>query len=210
MPILHGWFWAPEKPCRTATELVNTYYQSVGRNGIWLLNLSPDSTGLIPENQLTNLRLSTQVINNTFARNLAADSSVTADSSNPQNSPSLVLDDNLDTWWEAAQGQTSAEITLELSTAVEFDVISLREAVDHRSQRIESFDIDVWDGSEWTTADTTEEGTTVGFKRLIRLRSPVKSNQVRIRIKNSRLEPTLAEVGLYKQAELIELPVISR
>ena len=85
-------------------------------------------------------------------------------------------------------------------------MVSLQEAVDHRGQRIESFSIDVWDGSQWKTVD---HQTTVGFKRLLRLRSPATTDQVRIRITGSRAEPTLSEIGLFKQAELIQPPVIS-
>jgi alpha-L-fucosidase len=40
---------------------------------------------------------------------------------------------------------------------------------------------------------------TVGHRRLIRLKSAVTTDQVRIRIIGSRLEPTLAELGLFKQ-----------
>jgi alpha-L-fucosidase len=85
-------------------------------------------------------------------------------------------------------------------------VVSLQEAVDHRSQRIESFEINTWDGSSWVTAD---KQTTVGHKRLLRLRTPVTTSQVQIRITGSRLEPTLCEVGLFKQAVLAAAPLIS-
>jgi alpha-L-fucosidase len=37
----------------------------------------------------------------------------------------------------------------------------------------------------------------------------VTTNQVRIRITGSRLEPTLAEVGLFKQAKQLQAPIIS-
>ncbi len=97
-------------------------------------------------------------------------------------------------------------LTLTLPADITFDVVSLQEAVDHRSQRIESFAIDTWNGSDWATADTQ---TTVGHKRLLRLRAPVTTSQVRIRINGSRLEPTLAEVGLYKQAVAVPPPAIS-
>jgi len=93
----------------------------------------------------------------------------------------------------------------ELPKAVTFDVVSLQEAVDHRGQRIESFSVDVWDGFKWKTMD---EQTTVGHNDS-RWNSPVTSDQVRIRITGSRLEPTLAEVGLFKQAEFVQAPVIS-
>ena len=54
-----------------------------------------------------------------------------------------------------------------------------------------------------------DEQTTVGHKRLLRWSTPVTTDQVRIRITGSRLEPTLAEVGLFKQAEFIQAPIIS-
>jgi alpha-L-fucosidase len=205
-PILYGWFWAPKKRVRTASDLIDIYYQSVGRNGNWLLNLSPDTRGLIPDNQLASLHLVTEAIDKTFAKNLALGARLIADTSNPAHRSSFALDGNLDTWWEAAPGKTTATLTLKLPRAVTFDVISLQEAVDHRSQRIESFAIDVWDGSKWNTMD---EQTTVGHKRLLRWNAPVTSDQVRIRITGSRLEPTLAEVGLFKQAELVQPPSVS-
>jgi len=205
-PILYGWFWHPKKYVRTAAELIDIYYTSVGRNGNMLLNLSPDKRGLIPDNQLAHLRLMAQVVNETFAKNLALGGKLTADNSNRASDPALALDGNLDTWWEAAPGQTSATLTLTLPTAVTFDAVSLQEAVDHRGQRVESFCIDVWDGVRWNQMD---EQTTVGHKRLMRWDSPVTTKLVRIRIMGSRLEPTLAEVGLFKQAEYIQAPVIS-
>jgi alpha-L-fucosidase len=116
-PILHGWFWAPNKSVRTAAELIDIYYQSVGRNSNMLMNLSPDSRGLIPDNQLANLHLMSQVIKQTFARNLAAGATLTADNSNPTHRPSLALDSNLDTWWEAAPGHSTATLTLKLPAA---------------------------------------------------------------------------------------------
>jgi alpha-L-fucosidase len=190
IPILYGWFWASRKGVRTAADLVNSYYQSVGRNGNWLLNLSPDTRGRIPDDQLASLRGMAQVIQETFARNLADGGTLTADSSAPGHVPALALDGHLDTWWEAASGQTAVTLTLTLPRPVTFDVVSLQEAVDHRGQRIESFDVDVWGDGQWRSVD---QQTT---------------DRVRLRITASRLEPTLAEVGLYKQAPLVSPPVL--
>jgi alpha-L-fucosidase len=205
-PILYGWFWHPRKYVRTAADLIEIYYTSVGRNGNMLLNLSPDTRGLIPDNQLAHLRLMARVVDETFAHNLASGGKLTADNSNKAHDSQLTLDGNLDTWWEAAPGQTQATLTLKLPNAITFDVISLQEAVDHRGQRIESFSVDAWDGVQWKQID---EQTTVGHKRLLHWKTPVNSDQVRIRITGSRLEPTLAEVGLFKQADYIPAPSIS-
>jgi alpha-L-fucosidase len=205
VPILHGWFWAADKSSRTAAELVDIYYQSVGRNSNWLLNLSPDNRGLIPDLQVANVRLMNQVLNETFARNLADGGVLTADSSQRVHPPSAALDGNLDTWWEAAPGHSTATVTLKLPRPASFDVISLQEAVDHRGQRIESFAVDVKDGGQWKQV---AEQTTVGHKRLLRLSSLITTDGVRIRINGSRTEPTLAEIGLFKQAKLLQAPLI--
>ncbi len=102
-------------------------------------------------------------------------------------------------------------MTLTLPKPVTFDVVSLQEAVDHRGQRIESFAIETWNGSAWTAPEhiASDELTTVGHRRLIRLKSPVTTDQVRIRITGSRLEPTLAEMGLFKQSVKTLPPTIS-
>ena len=66
--------------------------------------------------------------------------------------------------------------------------------------------METWNGSDWATAVNL---TTIGYKRIQRLPSPVTTSQVRIRITGSRLEPTLAEVGLFKQAVAVAAPTIS-
>lgn len=204
--ILEGWFWAPEKRVKSASELIDFYFTSIGRNGNMLLNLPPDTRGLIPDDQLASLNQMAQVINDTFAHNLAEGATVVSDSSDSENTPALALDGDLDTWWEAASGTSSATLTLSLQGKKTFDVLSLQEAIDHRGQRIEDFCVDVWADGDWKTVDTQ---TTVGHKRLLRLESPVTTDKVRIRIKNSRLEPTFAEIGLFKQAMPVPPPAIS-
>jgi alpha-L-fucosidase len=211
--ILGGnqWFWARNKQPRTVTQLVDIYYTSVGRNGNLLLNLSPDKRGLVPDNQLEALSRTAEIIQETFATDLAAGGQVTAADFNATNGPALALDGHLDTWWEAAPGKTNGTVTLALPKKTAFDVVSLQEAVDHRGQRIESFVIETGDGAAWVAAEkiSSDDLTTVGHRRLIRLKSPVNSDQVRIRITGARLEPTLAEIGLYKQSVTTLPPSIS-
>ncbi|HEY9154414.1 MAG TPA: alpha-L-fucosidase [Opitutaceae bacterium] len=208
-PILYGWFWSADKPTKSAADLVDYFYTSVGRNGVMLLNLSPDTRGLIPDNQLTSLAQMSDVVNQTFAADLADGAQLVADTSAPLHSASSAHDHNLDTWWEAAQGQAQATITVSLPAPRSFDVVSLQEAVDQRSQRIESFEIDIWKDGYWIPAQVSEQQTTVGRKRLLRLVNAVQTDQLRVKIFSSRLEPTLSEIGLFKQA-LPEAPVISR
>jgi alpha-L-fucosidase len=208
----HGaWFWAPQKHPRSLSELSDIYFRSIGRNGNLILNLSPDTRGLIPDDQLEALAKTALVVKDTFANDLAAGGKLTADSSSGAHDASLALDGNLDTWWEAAPGQTNGTVTITLPKAVTFDIVSLQEAVDHRGQRIESFVIETWNGSAWVNAEKiqSDELTTVGHHRLIRLKSPVTTDEVRIRITGARLEPTLAEIGLFKRSLYGQSPAIS-
>jgi alpha-L-fucosidase len=205
------WFWAPRKKPRSVSQLVDIYFSSIGRNGNLILNLSPDTRGLIPDDQVLALSRVANLVNDTFATNLATGGKLAADTTDPVHNPPQALDGNLDTWWEAAPGYTNGAVTLTTPRPVTFDVVSLQEAVDHRGQRIESFAIDVWDGAAWTMPEhvASDTLTTVGHRRLIRLKGPVTTTQVRIRITGSRLEPTLAEIGLFKQSAAIFPPTIS-
>ena len=47
----HYWFWSPRKQekRKTVDQLMECYYRSVGYGGVFLLNATPDTTGLIPE-----------------------------------------------------------------------------------------------------------------------------------------------------------------
>jgi alpha-L-fucosidase len=205
------WFWAHDKRPRPVPQLVDIFYSSIGRNGNLILNLSPDRRGLVPDDQVEALGQLGEIVRDTFAVNLARGARVAADQSAPQHGAAAVLDGSLDTWWEAAPGHTGGTLTLTLPRRAAFDVVSLQEAVDHRGQRIESFAIETWNGTAWTAPERHPEDvtTTVGHRRLIRLRAPVTTDRVRVRITGARLAPTLAEVGLYKQSIDLLPPAIA-
>ena len=203
--ILSGWFWKSTNSVKDASTLLGIYYTSVGRNANLLLNLSPDTTGQIPSNQLTSLRSFGQIIRNTFAINLASNAVVTAPADS-LSSGALLRDGDLDTFWEAAASSSTAELTLDLPSERTFNVISLQEPLAQRGQRVEGFSVDTWSGSAWVNQGT---GTTIGHKRLIKFASAVTTSRVRIRITACRLNPSLAEVGLYKEAVAIAAPTIS-
>jgi len=205
VPILNGWFWSSSKTAKSASTLLGIYYTSVGRNATMLLNLSPDTRGLIPDSQLAALRSLGQIVRNTFAINLAAGATITAPTDSLLPAANL-QDGNPDTFWEAAASNGTADLVFDLPVARTIDLVSLQEPIASRGQRIEGFAIDTWDGSAWTTQAT---GTTVGYKRLMKFTSAVTTNRVRIRITNCRLNPSLAEVTFNKEAVTIAAPTIS-
>ncbi len=208
VPILHGWFWAERNAVRPVSELIDIYYRSVGRNSNLLLNLSPDRRGLIPENQLAPLRAMSQVIRQTFASDLAGGSTAAASTAHPAHPPGNAIDGNLDTWWEPEAGAAEPAIALTLPGEVEFDVVSLQEAIASRGQRVEAFAVDARSaGGGWREV---ARSTTIGHKRLLRLAEPQRASQLRVRFLESRLEPSLANLTLHRQAERVAEPAVVR
>ena len=73
-----------------------------------------------------------------------------------------------------------------------FNVLALQENI-RLGQRVEKFVFEYWDNGTWKK---TTEGTTIGYKRLLEFPT-ITTSKVRLRIESARLQPALAEIGLY-------------
>jgi alpha-L-fucosidase len=193
--IRPGWFYHPaeDDKVKTPQKLFDIYLNSVGRNGVLLLNIPPDKRGLIHENDEKNMKEWKRLIYATFTRNLASEARIT--SSNGKNNKAL-LDGRYKTHFTTAGSDTITTIELQLKAPVTFDLLQLQENITI-GQRIESFSLEYMDGDQWKEI---ARGTTVGYKRILQF-PPVTTGRVRIKILSSRLNPTLSELGLYKLAE---------
>nr|GFB42719.1 alpha-L-fucosidase 1 [Tanacetum cinerariifolium] len=77
--IRPGWFWHPSERPKSATELLELYYNSVGRNCLLLLNVPPNSSGLISEEDVKVLKEFSNLKNSIFEYNLAEKDAVNKD-----------------------------------------------------------------------------------------------------------------------------------
>ncbi len=70
----HNWFWsaANEKKRRSLDELLDIYYKSVGYGGVLLLNSTPDTTGLIPSEDMILYKELGNIIGRRFDKPLAS------------------------------------------------------------------------------------------------------------------------------------------
>ena len=193
--IRPGWFYHSKEDdkVKTPEKLLDIYYSSVGRNGVLLLNLPPDKRGLLHEVDVANLKEWRRLISATFKTNLLQGSKI--ESANGKWSKAL-LDDKYNTYWTTNGSDTTATITFSLKSPQTFDVLLLQENITV-GQRIENFVLEYKEGGAWKKIT---EGTTVGYKRLLRF-DPVTAREVRLRILSSRLNPTLAAIGVYKRAD---------
>ncbi len=195
--IRPGWFYhaAEDMKVKTLDHLLEIYYTSVGGNAQLLLNIPPDKRGRIPENDARRLKELGDALKATFAVNLAAGARAAADPPGRDGGAfgaALTLDGDPATCWRPADGLTGAAIVYDLDGPRTFNVAVVQENI-RVGQRVESCALDAWDGAEWKEIAT---GTTIGWKRLLRFPTWTAS-KVRFRILGSRLEPTVAEFGLY-------------
>lgn len=190
---------------RSLHELLDLYYRTVGGNTQLLLNVPPDKRGLIHETDAHLLREMGKILRQTFDTNLADGATVVASNTRGKSVPQNMLDGNTKTFWTTDEGVSEATIEFELTEPKTFNVIMLQEHI-RSGQRIETFAVEVKEGDVWKTV---ADGTTVGYKRLLRC-DDVTAQHVRVSITGSRLSPTLANFGLFYAPKVLAVPEVGR
>ncbi len=168
--IRPGWFYHPEQDhqVKTLTELVDIYYQSVGMNSVLLLNIPPDTRGQLHEIDVERLKQFGTYINETFKKN------------------QLINDEAV---WRAKSGDSKEYI---LQEDEPINTVMLQEDI-RKGQRVESFKIEGFMNDEWIKL---AEGTTIGYKRLLRF-PDASPSQLRITISETRETANIQRVGAY-------------
>lgn len=194
--IRPGWFWHKSESPKKLSQLLEIYYNSVGRNCLLLLNVPPNKTGLISDNDVQRLKEFKSAIDTIFSSNLAEKSLVKVSSQRggpdsdfgPQN---LLDTDHLWTYWAPSEDHNDHWIELTArEKQLKFNVIRVQEAIG-LGQRIKRHKIYV-DGK------LVASGSTVGYKKLHRLeKGVIEGYSVKIRIMKSRGIPLVSSVGLH-------------
>lgn len=194
--IRPGWFWhaAENDKVKSPGQLMDLYFRSVGYGANFLLNVPPDTRGRIHEKDAASLTEFGRRIRTTFAVNLAAGAGASASNERPGFPAENLLDSKRGTYWATEDGVQTPSVELDLGKEVEFDVIRLREFI-ALGQRIEAFAVDAWQSGKWSEV---AKGTSIGNCRLVRLKVPVRSSRVRLRIAKSPVCVALSEFGLFR------------
>ena len=121
--IRPGWFWHERENARvkTAAELIDLYYKSVGRGATLLLNVPPNRNGLLSAEDVRSLQAFGGYRRATFDKNLAAGAKVE---------------------------RKPAGNVYTLAREERFSVIRVAEDI-RFGQRIDAFAIDAWKDGDW-------------------------------------------------------------
>ena len=193
--IRPGWFWhaAEDDKVRTAQDLVELYFTSVGRNSGLLLNVPPTAEGLLHETDVRRLTEFGQRIRATFADDLAAGSRARASGiADRMHGADRVTDGDPDSFWSPGKRNPRSWVELELARSVVFDVACLQEAIEH-GQCVERYRLEAWAGGGW---QVLSRGATIGHKKLDRFPA-VTTSRVRLTLESALDPPRISALRLY-------------
>ncbi len=193
--IRPGWFYHlnEDELVKSPYKLADIYYNSVGLNGVLLLNVPPDKRGLINDNDIKSLQGFRYLLDVTFKENFAKNAKTIVSNETLGNEAKYLFDDDVQTFWTTDKNVNKAAIEIQMTKGRTFNCIMLQENI-LEGQRIEKFHFDYWDGQLWRTFT---KGTTIGYKRLLRF-PDVYTDRIKIIIDQSRTNPTLSSLGIYK------------
>lgn len=208
--IRPGWYYHPGEnhQVKSLTRLVDTYYESVGRNGNFLLNLPVDDRGLIHENDERQLMRLRKQIDTDFAIELASSSKVSA-SNVRGNSAAFevqnVIDGKNETYWATDDGIISATLTVDFAMPTEINRVLIQEYI-ALGQRVKQFSIAAKVEGEWVPI---ENQTTIGHKRILRFNT-VEATALRLNIEDAKGPPLISNLEIYRAPNLLVQPIIER
>jgi alpha-L-fucosidase len=177
---------------KTLEELLQIYYGSVGGNSTFLLNIPPNREGLLHEKDVTVLKELGKQLRERFSRNLVPQAELSIDYSEEGHTIEQIREDNDTGYYIAPEGCTEVTVTVLFGQKETVNTLVIKENI-KLSQRIECFEIWAGNGGKLEKA---AEGTVVGYQRIVLLNS-VECDRLVVKIKDSRVCPTISFLGVY-------------
>lgn len=175
--IRPGWFYHTDQDnqMKSLAHLADIYFQSVGYNSVLLLNIPPDKNGLIHETDARRLEELATYLRHTFDDNYLKKGNAR---------------------WMARSGDFK-EFQVKKNALV--NTLLIQEDI-AKGQRIERFLLEGCVEGNW---QKLAEGTTVGYKRLVRF-AACQPDSIRLTVLSARDEARVLRMGLYYARQLME------
>lgn len=198
-----GWYYhaSEDHKLKSLSRLTDIYYESVGRNSLLLLNLTPNQEGLIPAEDSLRLVEWHRQVSSELGHGLLHTQMKVAGG----NAPALrnLLDDDRETFWLAETLNPVLEV--DFGEELVFNRLLLQEHIED-GQRVKQFSVEYYNQGSWHPLDRQ---TTIGYKRILRF-PEVKASRLRLRITDARAVPCLSGVQVFYAETLLDAPVITR
>jgi len=212
VPLRPGWFYhaSQDQQVRSPYQLLDLYYQSVGRGADLDLGLAPNRQGQLDDHDVTSLKEFGLLLQQIFSINLAAGATFTASNVRGGNSaqygPSQLVDNDRYSYWATDDSVTTPQLIIDLGKPTTFNVIRLRENI-KLGQRISAFTLEAEEEGKWQQVGS---GTSIGANRLIRLQQNVTATRLRLSITDAPVCIALSDFGLFREPAHLVAPAILR
>jgi len=179
----HDWKYYLLRKKRTAKQLAEIYFNTVGGNATLLLNVPPNRKGVISRREQRTLRRFKKRIDAPFGARIDADCAVL----DPQGTSAPLP--------EGPFPDGAGALQLRFRAAEPVSALVLREETAF-SQRVEAFSVWALCGADqvWKAA----QGTTIGRKKIVRFDRPVRCDGLVITFDRARGNPAIAQCEAWK------------
>ena len=196
--IRPGWFWRESENSRVKSlqHLLKIYYESVGRNSLLLLNVPPDTRGLIHEVDSARLMEFRAALDEIFGVDLAAGAEIEAENVRGgarRFSAQNLLHHDYDRYWAVDDDVTKVSLVVTLPEQRTFNRVQLQEYIP-LGQRVSAFSIEALDEDGIWQPIARE--TTIGYKRIVHVPTTT-TTAVRVNIEESEACPVLNGFALF-------------
>jgi alpha-L-fucosidase len=193
--IRPGWFWheSENAQVKTPEQLIDLYFESVGRGASLLLNIPPNRMGQLQDSDAKSLAAFRHRLDTMFAVELARAAKLKASNARPGSGVGNLVDDNPDSYWATDDAVRSPEVMVDFGKPQQVSIVRLREAI-ALGQRVRAFGVDAWTDGSWKQI---ADGTSIGSCRLLRLPKPIQTSKLRLRIVESDACVALSEFSVF-------------
>ena len=208
--IRPGWYYhkSEDHQVKTLPQLLDIYYNSIGRNASLLINFPVDTRGLIHEKDAEQVLKLAEAVKTDFATNLIEGKKVSASNTRGNTKKyqaKNVADNNSESFWATDDSVNVASITVDFGEPTEFNRFLVQEDI-RFGQRIKEFTLDAFTENQWKQIAAQ---TTIGRKRILRFPNVVASS-LRLNIIDSKACPVISNIGVYNAPKVIDEPLIER
>ncbi|MFC3813220.1 alpha-L-fucosidase [Lacihabitans lacunae] len=204
------WFYHPKEDGRVKNvpQLMDTYYNSVGRNGTLLLNFPIMPNGLIHPTDEKNVLAFAEARKEAFANNLTKNAIASASEVRCKSSTFnslMAVDDDPESFWATNDNTKDATLTLRFAKPITFNRFLVQEPI-QLGQRVKSFTLEAKIQGSWK--EIAKE-TTIGYKRILRFPTTT-ATEIRLNITDAKACPLISNLEVYLAPIILFPPIISR
>ncbi len=167
------WFWTPDSDdtLKSVEEMVDLYHTSIGHGANLLVNMTPDTRGLIPEAEVERLAEFGEALKTRFANPIA----------------------ETDSHHKWSEGNT---LELNIPDGASFNSIVLEENIE-QGERVRSYSLQHWKDGEWVEFAS---GESIGRKRINRF-DPMHAEKIRLKVLETEALPKIRKFAVYQTTE---------